>query len=106
MTERGMHVAVLRYLANVGEVDMRRISEPFRQRLIDLAMREPPLVDAAADRAFLTDAGRLAVADGECACIDCDGSGRYPSGAPCKSCGGSGRVNPGDGVALPPAAHT
>ena len=25
-------------------------------------------------------------------CIDCDASGRYPTGATCKSCGGSGRV--------------
>jgi hypothetical protein len=34
-------------------------------------------------------------------CIDCDGKGRYPSGATCKSCGGSGRVLPGDGIAEP-----
>lgn len=32
------------------------------------------------------------------ACIDCDGSGVYPSGATCLSCGGSGRVLPGDGM--------
>lgn len=30
-------------------------------------------------------------------CIDCDGLGIYPSGAECKSCGGSGQVLPGDG---------
>lgn len=30
-------------------------------------------------------------------CIDCDGLGRYPSGAVCKSCEGSGRVQKGDG---------
>jgi hypothetical protein len=42
---------------------------------------------------------RLAHTD---ACIDCDGAGRYPSGAACKSCGGSGRVLPGDGIAALP----
>lgn len=36
-------------------------------------------------------------------CIDCDGSGAYPSGATCKSCGGSGRVGASDG---PPADPT
>lgn len=39
-------------------------------------------------------------------CIDCDGQGKYPSGAQCISCGGSGRVLPGDGIAVPePAAQ-
>lgn len=55
---RGMHRAVLRHVADVGTVDLRKISEPFRQRLIDLAMMEPPLVDVDADRVTLTDAGR------------------------------------------------
>lgn len=31
-------------------------------------------------------------------CIDCDGLGKYPSGAECKSCGGCGRVLRGDGI--------
>jgi hypothetical protein len=31
-------------------VDLREISEPMRQRLIDLAMHEPPLVDVDADQ--------------------------------------------------------
>lgn len=30
-------------------------------------------------------------------CIDCDGKGVYPSGETCLSCGGSGRVEVGDG---------
>jgi hypothetical protein len=34
-------------------------------------------------------------------CIDCDGSGRYPSGAECKSCCGAKRVLPGDVYARP-----
>ena len=34
-------------------------------------------------------------------CIDCDGLGKYPSGAECKSCGGSGRVGAGDGIPIP-----
>lgn len=61
MTEthkRGMHNAVLRHVAEVGTIDLRKVSEAMRQRLIDLAMREPPLVDVEADRVFLTDAGR------------------------------------------------
>lgn len=37
-------------------------------------------------------------------CIDCDGVGRYPSGAACKSCEGSGRVLPGDGIKPPVTA--
>ena len=31
-------------------------------------------------------------------CIDCDGSGQYPSGMQCKSCGGTGLVPAGDGI--------
>lgn len=31
-------------------------------------------------------------------CIDCMGDGRYPSGATCKSCRGSGHVIAGDGI--------
>lgn len=52
---------VLEHLAEVGTVDLRKISEPMRQRLIDLGMEDPPLVDVDADRVFLTDAGRAAV---------------------------------------------
>lgn len=49
---------VLEHLAAVGMVDLRKIGEPMRQRLIDLAMEEPPLVDVDADRVFLTEAGK------------------------------------------------
>lgn len=52
---------ILEHLAEVGCVDLRTISEPLRQRLIDLAMEEPPLVDVDADRVFLTKAGRAEV---------------------------------------------
>lgn len=52
---------VLEHLAQVGSVDLRKISEPMRQRLIDLGMMEPPLVDVIGDRVSLTAAGRNAV---------------------------------------------
>jgi hypothetical protein len=49
----------------------------------------------------ITPAGREAfLQNAYDACIDCDGNGRYPSGAACKSCEGSGRVLPGDGIRL------
>lgn len=51
---------ILEHLATVGTVDLRRISEPMRQRLIDLAMEEPPLVEVDADRVSLSEAGRSA----------------------------------------------
>ena len=38
-------------------VDLREIAEPMRQRIIDLEMMEPPLVDVDADKVFVTDAG-------------------------------------------------
>lgn len=34
-------------------------------------------------------------------CIDCDGNGKYPAGHTCRSCGGSGKVLPGDGIKVP-----
>ena len=55
----------MEHLARVGAVDLRKISEPMRQRLIDLAMEEPPLVDVDADRVFLTDAGKNALSSGQ-----------------------------------------
>ena len=55
---RGMHKAILRQMAVGGSFDLRYVSEAMRQRLIDLAMLEPPLVDVDADRVSLTDAGR------------------------------------------------
>lgn len=64
MIPRGMHGAVLRHLAEVGQVDLRKVSEPFRQRPIDLVMMDPPLVDVDADRVFLTDAGKHAATCG------------------------------------------
>lgn len=49
---------VLRDIQKRGSVDIRAISEPYRQRMIDLGMMEPPLVQVDADRVSLTDAGR------------------------------------------------
>lgn len=57
MQPRGMHNTILRHLAENGPLDLRKISEPMRQRLIDLGMMEPPLVDVDADRVFITAAG-------------------------------------------------
>lgn len=57
-----MKINLLRHLAEVGAMDLRKISEPTRQRLIDLAMEDPPLVDVDADRVFLTAAGRQSLA--------------------------------------------
>lgn len=39
------------------DVDLRDISEPMRQRIIDLGMMEPPLVDVDGDCVFLTGHG-------------------------------------------------
>jgi hypothetical protein len=41
-----------------GGCRLSRITEPTRQRLIDLAMHEPPLIDTEGDYVTLTDAGR------------------------------------------------
>lgn len=58
---RAMHYLVLRHVADVGEIDLRKISEAMRQKAIDLGMMEPPLLDVDADRVFITDAGRAAL---------------------------------------------
>jgi hypothetical protein len=34
---------------------------------------------------------------GKTMCLDCDGEGRYPSGAVCECCAGSGAVAEGEG---------
>ena len=59
---RGMHSAIMEELAGGTVMDLRKVSEPMRQRLIDLAMQEPPLVDVDADRVSITDAGRAFMA--------------------------------------------
>jgi hypothetical protein len=56
-----IHTIVLGHVRDAGCLDLRTISEPLRQRLIDLAMQEPPLVDVDADRVFLTAAGVAAL---------------------------------------------
>lgn len=55
---RGMHRAIARHLAEGRTLDLRKVSEPMRQRLIDMGMMEPPLVDVDGDHVRLTDAGR------------------------------------------------
>ena len=51
---------VLEHMARQRTVDVRTVSEVYRQTAIDLAMREPPLVDIDADRMFLTAEGKAA----------------------------------------------
>lgn len=62
-----IHLAALRFIAErhidrasgrIQTVDLRDISPAMRERLIDLAMQEPPLIDVDADQVFVTDAGK------------------------------------------------
>ena len=55
---RGLHRAVAQTLLQVGHMDLRQVSEALRQRLIDMAMNDDPLVRVDADRVYLTEAGR------------------------------------------------
>lgn len=41
----------------IRSVDLREISEPMRQAIIDLGMMEPPLVEVDADQVFLNGHG-------------------------------------------------
>ena len=67
------HIIVLRHIAEprvdmfsgrVNQLDIRKLSEPYRQRAIDLGMMEPPLVDIDGDFLFVTAAGRAALEQG------------------------------------------
>lgn len=58
---RTMHMAVLHHIDLRGGWDIRTMSEPFRQRVIDLGMMEPPLLDTDADHVFVTEAGKDAL---------------------------------------------
>lgn len=69
MTEA--QIIVLRHIAEprvdmltgrINQIDIRRISEPYRQRAIDLGMMDPPLVEIDGDFLRITDAGRAALA--------------------------------------------
>lgn len=61
------HMAVLRHIAEMNTpsagsrrklgVDITKVSEPMRQRIIDLGMHEPPLVDIQGDMIDVTAAG-------------------------------------------------
>lgn len=53
--------ASLDLFRNTATLDLRSVGEKLRQGLIDLGMREPPLVDVDADRVYLTQAGREAL---------------------------------------------
>ena len=56
------HRTALR-LATEYPVDLRELSEPMRQKFIDLGMHEPPLVEADGDFVSATDAGRSAIVE-------------------------------------------
>lgn len=60
-----IHLIALQNVVDKTWVDIRKISEPHRQRLIDLGMMEPPLVDIDADQIYITEAGRNALAINE-----------------------------------------
>jgi len=53
-----MHMIVLRDIATKGEVDITKIGEARRQKIIDLGMHEPALVDVQGDMIAITAAGR------------------------------------------------
>lgn len=51
---------VLQDIRRRRHVDIRTVSEAYRQAAIDLGMMEPPMVEIEADMLRLTDAGRAA----------------------------------------------
>ena len=53
------------FSGRINQLDIRRLSEPYRQAAIHLGMIEPPLVDIDGDFLFVTDAGRRALQGGE-----------------------------------------
>lgn len=57
-----IQLAALEFVAE-RRVDLREISEPMRQRIIDLAMVEPPLVEVDADQVALTEVGAATLAN-------------------------------------------
>lgn len=60
MALKPIEIAILRHVEQQG-CDLRKVSDQWRQRLIDLGMREPPLVDVLADQVFITEHGREAI---------------------------------------------
>lgn len=60
---RAMHWLALQHINDVGCVDLRHISEAMRQKIIDLGMMEPPLVEVDADRVSITKDGQWALAN-------------------------------------------
>lgn len=61
MTLSDMHMIVLRHIHRNGEVDLREVSEPMRQKIIDLGMNEPPLINVRGDLIACTACGRATV---------------------------------------------
>jgi hypothetical protein len=64
------HMIVLRDIVRRGSPackqplpDLRKISEPYRQKAIDLGMMEPPLIDVRGDFLIPTSAGVRIVSD-------------------------------------------
>jgi hypothetical protein len=89
---------------HIETVDMTRrsVRRMFEKQLRDAAAALAPSVEAGKPKAWTPPA--------HCSrCIDCDGTGLYPSSARCKSCLGTGLVDADDGESLfaspPPVAE-
>jgi len=52
-----MHLIVLQEVRNRRVTTLNAMPEVMRQKVIDLGMEEPPLVDTVADAIFVTSAG-------------------------------------------------
>lgn len=61
MMLRNIHWLMLRNLIERNGANLTKVSEQYRQILIDLSMHEPPFVDVDGETAFATDAGRDAL---------------------------------------------
>lgn len=59
MTE--IQAIILQSVIDAGQNDIRKLTERQRQKFIDLAMMEPPLVDIDGDWIFATEDGRKAL---------------------------------------------
>lgn len=56
-----MHLIVLREIRRQRVATFDSISEPMRQKVIDLGMMEPPLVDCIGPALFITTQGEKAL---------------------------------------------
>lgn len=64
---RTIHWLVLSKIKRERGMNLNGYTEGVRQRVIDLAMHEPPLVDMEGDQVVITEAGKTALANRELA---------------------------------------